>query len=141
MLKKVFESPIFNVILILGLGLVMLGEHYARYIPGWMAIDPLVLGIPILLMLAAIPFYNRKNPQDPIKATLIPMEFKEDDEGLQWITYKATRKVYIFFAVFTPVGIFLTAYYNAISYLPIILLTVMGVAQYLIYWIEIRKYR
>lgn len=136
MLKKIFHSPIFNVVLILGLGVIMLGNYYSEEVPAWLNIDPLVLGIPILALLSAIPIYNLKNPKNKIKPTLMPMEFKEEDEGLQWITYKATRKVYIFFASSLPVAIALTAYLNHIPYFPVILLTGMGAIQYIIFWYE-----
>jgi hypothetical protein len=140
MLKKIFQSPLFNVTLVLGLGFIMLGNHYSEYVPAWMIVDPLVLGIPILVLLLAIPIYNLINPKDRVKPSLIPMEFKEEDEGLQWITYKATRKVYIFFALFLPIAIAITAYLNHIPYLPIILLTGMAVIQYAIYWYEHKKH-
>ncbi|PYF01767.1 hypothetical protein [Ureibacillus chungkukjangi] len=141
MLKKVYQSPLFNAALILGLGVIMLGNHYSEDVPNWMNIDPLVLGIPILVLLLAIPINNLKNPKDKVKPTLIPMEFKEEDEGLQWITYKATRKVYIFFASSLPFAIALTAYFNHIPYFPIILLTGMGIIQYILFWFEHKKHK
>jgi hypothetical protein len=141
MLKKIYQSPLFNAILILGLGLIILGNYYTDHVPNWMNIDPLVLGIPILVLLLAIPIHNVKNPKDKVKPTLIPMEFKEDDEGLKWITYKATRKVYIFYASFIPIAIALTSYFNDIPYFPIILLAGMGVIQYFLFWYEHKKYK
>lgn len=140
MLKKTFQSPLFNIVLIFGLGIIMIGNHYSERVPAWLNIDPMVLGIPILIMIAIIPLYNRRNPEDPIKASLIPMEMREEDEGMQWLTYKATRKVYIFFALSIPVAIALTAYFNHIPYLPIVLFIVMGVSQYLIFWIQMKRY-
>ncbi len=141
MLKKIFQSPLFNCVLIAALGIIMLGEHYASDMPSWLTIDPMVLGVPILILIAIIPIYNKKNPKDKIKPTLIPMEFKEEDEGLQWITFKATRKVYIFFATFIPIAIALIAYFNHIPYFSIILLIFMGVVQYILFWFELRKHR
>lgn len=139
-LKRTFQSPLFNVVLILGLGIIMIGNYYSEHVPAWLKIDPMVLGIPILIMIAVIPLYNKRNPEDPIKPQIIPMEMREEDEGMQWLTFKATRKVYIFFALSIPVAIALTAYFNHIPYLPIILFIVMGVAQYLIYWFQMKRY-
>ncbi|WP_226665234.1 hypothetical protein [Metabacillus litoralis] len=141
MLNRIFQSPLFNSILILCFGVVMLGNHYTNEVPNWMNLDPLVLGIPILLLIAFIPIYNMRNPKNKVKASLIPMEFKEEDEGLQWITYKATRKVYIFFASFIPIAIALTAYLKDFPYFPIILLVAMGIVQYLIFWLELIKHK
>ncbi|MGD6818610.1 hypothetical protein [Metabacillus sp. 84] len=140
MLKKIFQSPLFNALLLAGLGIIMVGNHYSEYVPPWIILDPMVLGIPILVLLGVIPFYNRKNPENPIKPSILPMEFREADEGQQWITFKATRKVYIFFASFIPVAIAVTAYLSHLPYMPVILLAVMGIAQYLIYWRELRRY-
>jgi hypothetical protein len=139
-LKRTFQSPLFNIVLVLGLGIIMIGNYYSEHVPAWLKIDPMVLGIPILIMIAVIPLYNKRNPGDPIKPQIIPMEMREEDEGMQWLTFKATRKVYIFFALSIPVAIALTAYFNHIPYLPIILFIVMGVAQYLIYWFQMKRY-
>jgi hypothetical protein len=141
LLKKMYQSPWFNSVLILCFGLIMVGEYYSTHIPTWLIIDPMVLGIPILIILAVIPFYNRRNPHNPVKPSIIPMELREEDEGMQWITFKATRNVYIFYAFAIPLAIALTAYLNRIPYFPILLLIVMGVAQYLIYWFQLKKYK
>lgn len=141
MLKRIFQSPIFNALLVLGLGIIMLGNHYSDDVPSWLKVDPLVLGIPILILISAIPINNMKNPKNKVKPSLIPMEFKEEDEGLQWITYKATRKVYIFFASFLPIAIALTAYLNHIPYFPVILLTGMAIVQYVLFWLEHKKHK
>jgi hypothetical protein len=140
LLKRTFESPLFNIVLILGLGIIMIGNYYSEHVPAWFNIDPMVLGIPILIMIAMIPLYNKRNPVDPIKPRIIPMEMREEDEGMQWLTFKATRKVYIFFALSIPVAIALTAYFNHIPYLPIILFIVMGITQYMIYWFQMKRY-
>ncbi|UGB28752.1 hypothetical protein [Metabacillus sp. B2-18] len=141
MLKRIFQSPIFNALLVLGLGIIMLGNHYSDDVPSLLKIDPLVLGVPILILILAIPINNMKNPKNKVKPSLIPMEFKEEDEGLQWITYKATRKVYIFFASFLPIAIALTAYLNHIPYFPVILLTGMAIVQYVLFWLEHKKHK
>ncbi|RIW31996.1 hypothetical protein D3H55_14030 [Bacillus salacetis] len=141
MLKKMYQSPWFNSFLIFCFGLIMIGEYYAVHIPSWLVIDPMVLGIPILIIIAVIPFYNRRNPDHPVKPSVVPMELREEDEGMQWITFKATRKVYIFYAFAIPFAIALTASMNKIPYFPIILLVFMGISQYLIYWFQLKKYK
>lgn len=141
LLKKMYQSPLFNSVLIICFGLIMVGEYYSAHVPPWLIVDPMYLGIPILIIIAIIPFYNKMHPHDRVKPSVIPMELREEDEGMQWITFKATRKVYIFYAFAIPLGIGLTAYFNHISYLPIILFAVMGVVQYLIYWTQMRKFK
>ncbi|KIL51331.1 hypothetical protein KP77_08430 [Jeotgalibacillus alimentarius] len=140
MLKKIFHSPVFNIVLVIGLGLIMLSEKYSSVMPAWYKIDSMVLGIPILILLGSIPIYNRINPQNKIKPQIIPMELREEDEGMQWLTFKATRSVYVFFALIIPPAIALTAYFNHVIYLPVLILTAMGVIQYAIYWVHMRRH-
>ena len=83
MVKKILQSPFFNVVLIVAFGIVMLGKYYTEHVPSWMNVNPLILTILIFVLIFVIPFYNLKNPKNKIKSTLVPVEFKEEDEGLQ----------------------------------------------------------
>lgn len=139
MLKKIFQSPIFNVFLIICMGLIILSKYYSEFMPEWLQIHPLLLVIPLCILIVMIPIYNKRNPKDRFQPQIVPLEMREEDEGLQWITYKATRKVYIFFALFIPVAILLTALLREVPYFPIILLCIMGVIQYVIFYLEMKR--
>lgn len=80
--------------------------------------------------------YNRKNPDDKIKLFgFIPSEFREIDEGQQWVTYKACRNVYIYYSFALPVtaGICFLFSYNILA--PLMCIGVLGVGQYIVYWL------
>ncbi|WP_227396253.1 hypothetical protein [Jeotgalibacillus aurantiacus] len=140
MLKRIFQSPLFNVMLVAGLGLVMLSEQYSDQMPVWFKVDSMVLGVPILILLGLIPIYNWRNPQNKIKPQILPMELREEDEGMQWLTFKATRSVYVFYALAIPPSIAITAYFHEIIYIPVLILMLLGTVQYLIYWGFMRRH-
>ncbi|MCX2824689.1 hypothetical protein COM13_19745 [Bacillus pseudomycoides] len=79
--------------------------------------------------------YNRKNSDDKIRLfSFIPSEFREIDEGQQWVTYKACRNVYIYYSVALPVtaGIFFFSQHN---FVPLLCIGVLGAGQYMVYWL------
>ncbi|MFT4415863.1 hypothetical protein ACLM5H_18550 [Fredinandcohnia humi] len=139
MLKKILRSPLFNILLLILLGLALLKEYFPTEAPIHLQLPPWVLLIPILVLLLLIPLHNVRSPKDKIKPTLLPMEFLEEDEGLKWITLKATRKVYIFYVFAIPVSMLLIALFQHLTYFPILLLAGIGAVQYAIYWQEVRK--
>lgn len=48
--------------------------------------------------------YNRTHSNTPIRFLgLFPPELKEEDEGMRMFTARATRRVYIFHAIFLPI--------------------------------------
>jgi hypothetical protein len=91
--------------------------------------------------LVLVIYNNKKFPHKQIDLhSYAPHEFREDDEGLQWVTFKACRKVYLFYYFAIPVGISLVAvYYNSIPLFGVWVLVLFGVIQNFIYWFEIRK--
>lgn len=59
----------------------------------------------------AILRYNQKHPKSPVRYFgLLPPELKEEDEGMQMFTARATRRVYIFYATFLPIFALAYAY-------------------------------
>src|SRR5690625_4491882 len=93
------------------------------------------------IYIALVVIHNHRNPDKKIGLiTFIPYELREDDEGIQWYTFKATRKVYIFYSMAIPLCIIaITFFQDIIPYFPVWLFILLGTIQVSIYWFEIRK--
>ncbi|KAA0544639.1 hypothetical protein FZW96_19720 [Bacillus sp. BGMRC 2118] len=139
MIKKIFQSPLFNAALLLLMGLALLREYFPTIAPAQLQLSPWVLIVPIFLLTLFIPIHNRIHPKEKVKPTLIPMEFREEDEGLKWMTLKGTRRVYIFYVFSIPLAMLLVSLFQHIPYFSVLLLAVIGATQYIIYWFEVRK--
>lgn len=137
MMERILKSPFIMMIMLMFVGLVYIGFQEA-----W---KPEFFFLPFILVFIGYYFlvyiYNKKNPDNRVKImNLLPYELREDDEGLQWITYKATRKVYIFYYYAIPIGIVAVTFFaDFIPYFPILLLVSFGVVQYFIYWLEFHR--
>ncbi|MEI3604370.1 hypothetical protein SPD48_01580 [Pseudogracilibacillus sp. SE30717A] len=134
MLERILRSPLLMISILIYLGIVYVGVQ-----EGWskaLLFYPFLISF--LIYFAFVYIHNKRNPDKRIKwITYIPYELREDDEGLQWITFKATRKVYIFYSFAIPIGIVLyTFFHEVISYFTIWMLVGFGIIQYLIYWLE-----
>lgn len=137
MTEKILRSPFMMMAILIMVGVVFVGA--SENWPFELYYIPFVV---ILVFYFIILFYhNKKHPGKKIRIfTIVPYELREEDEGLQYITFKAMRKVYIFYSFAIPLGIFLVAVLQpVISYFTICLLVFMGCMQYLLYWLEIRK--
>lgn len=138
MLERFLKSPFIAVASLLFLGFLFISKD-----EGWSYTTYIV--IPFLVftfVFCGLVLYNNKRfPDKKVKLiTYIPYELREEDEGMQWITFKACRKVYIFYYFAVPIGILLVSnFHNKIPHFTIGLLVIFGVIQYLIYWFEIRK--
>lgn len=136
MLEKILRSPLIMIVLIIYVGIVFVGfqEEWNENL----LLYPFI--ILFLIYSGFILFHNKKHPENPIKwMSFIPYELREEDEGMQWVTFKATRKVYIFYTFALPFGIILFTFFNdMIPYFTTWLLVGFGVIQYSIYWFEIR---
>lgn len=137
MLEKVLRSPFIMIVLIIYVGVVFVGlqEEWNESLLFY----PFIIFL--LIYIGFMFFYNKKHPENPIKwMSFIPYELREEDEGMQWISFKATRKVYIFYSFALPFGIILITFLNdMIPYFTTWLLVVFGVIQYSIYWFETRE--
>ena len=85
--------------------------------------------------------YNKQNPHQKISLfSLRPPEYLEADEGMTHITRRAVQKVYSFYSIALPV----LATIIIIIPLPrlAVIYSVLGLAfaQYVIYYLEIRKH-
>ena len=97
----------------------------------------------ILLCIFALQLkkHNRQNPSRKISAFSIrPPEYLEQDEGMTYITRKAVQKVYTFFTWALPslAGVAIILQLPRLFIIYGILVIAMG--QYLIYYLEVRKY-
>lgn len=82
-----------------------------------------------------IKYYNQKNPGDKIKSTgNIPPEFREMDEGQQWVTFKACRNVYIYYSFAIPVIAIICFVFVQNIFVPLLSIGVLGLGQYIVYW-------
>ena len=111
-------------------------------VAGFFAVGSVIL---YFVMLAIFSYqltrHNKKNPTQKISPFSIrPPEYLEQDEGMTYITRKASQKVYTFMSWSLP----MLAVFAIFSPLPN-LFTVWGILlialiQYLIYYMEIRRH-
>ncbi|MDT9726110.1 hypothetical protein DUZ99_14095 [Xylanibacillus composti] len=136
------RSP-FTALAILALTIGLLWMHFIAppslepYRP-WVKLGALLL---ITLFIILVLIHNRRHPHNKLSLlSWTPYEFKEEDEGMKWITLQACRKVYMFYYFAIPAGALLIAVFHSYSFMPLLMLFVLGGCQYWIYWREIRKY-
>lgn len=141
-LEKLIRSPIVPMLLFI---LLVSFFAFSLYDP---QDEKQILARIFLLLLAALTFtwyvlvkrFNKKNPENRLRsAGLVPSEFLDTDEGQQWITFKACRNVYIFFSVGLPIAAGACFLFSGFVLTPFIVIGVLGVGQYLVYWLTIRK--
>lgn len=141
MLEKIVKSPISSALILISLGYLLLQQTAKEQLPVTivqMGIWPALI-FPLLWVVLLI-IHNLRAPNKKAKANhFFPPELREEDEGHQWITYKACRKVYIFYYFALPGAILAITIIQSIPYFPLLVLVLLGVGQHLIYWSEIRK--
>ncbi|MFJ7934936.1 hypothetical protein [Sporosarcina sp. NPDC096371] len=85
--------------------------------------------------------HNKNNPDRRLSLfQLKPFEYIEDDEGWQFITRRASQKVYAFFTGALPVSLYIHLWFQVPRYGVVINILVLAIMQYLIYYLELRKY-
>ena len=83
-----------------------------------------------------INLYNRRNPKNKIKSmSIVPPEFREMDEGQQWVTFKACRNVYIYYTFAIPVTVLICFIFSQNNLVPLLSIGVLGIGQYIVYWL------
>ncbi|PEY32104.1 hypothetical protein CN354_22155 [Bacillus cereus] len=83
-----------------------------------------------------IKLYNRRNPKNKIKSmSIVPPEFREIDEGQQWVTFKACRNVYIYYTFAIPVTVLICFIFSQNNLVPLLSIGVLGIGQYVVYWL------
>lgn len=139
MIERFLRSPFTMGLFLIGIGLIYAvgmitrnSEYFFLAIIGFALFTISYFG---LMM-----YYNNKYPERKIAVfTYIPYELKEEDEGHQYITYRACRKVYIYFYFAIPCAIVLVTVFKDIEWIPIFVLTGLGLGQFFTYWSEIKK--
>ncbi|MFB3167391.1 hypothetical protein P5G62_009740 [Neobacillus sp. 179-C4.2 HS] len=92
------------------------------------------------IWLVLIQLHNRKNLKQQIKALgVIPPEFREMDEGQQWLTFKACRNVYIYYSFALPVIAGICFALGNYKLVPLLSIGILGLGQYIVYWLTIRE--
>ncbi|MCM3759253.1 hypothetical protein M3212_00490 [Alkalihalobacillus oceani] len=138
MIERTIRSPFFMVVYT---GLMLLFVYASFEQKGW--VYP--LGIVVLTVTAGLFLFlivhNLRHPERSIKLiSFIPYEFNEEDEGQQWVTNRACRKVYIFFYFAIPYSALLMVLFPFFPEVPLLILFVLSSTQYTIYWYETRRY-
>ncbi|AGL00747.1 hypothetical protein [Desulfoscipio gibsoniae] len=140
MIERFLRSPFTMCLFLVGMGLIYAfgivterrGYPFLFIVIGFALFTVTYFG----LML----YYNYKYPTRKIPIfTYIPYELKEEDEGHQYFTYRACRKVYIYYYFAIPISIGLIIVFREIEWMPVFLLVALGLGQYFTYWSEIKK--
>lgn len=141
MLPKILRSPfipMFLYLLIIGFLLISVIEFQNHQ--SLLRISLLILTAFTMIWVSLILLNNRKYPENKIKYWgVLPPEFREMDEGQQWVTYKACRSVYIYYSYALPFIVGLCFALANIKFMPLLLMGVLGIGQYIVYWMSIRK--
>ncbi|WP_096440053.1 hypothetical protein [Alteribacter populi] len=141
MLERFIRSPISMMLFFAALIGVIYMVHYQSVSNNVESVITLCFLILALVFIVLILFHNKRNPDRRISwKSWTPYELKEEDEGQQWVTFRACRKVYIFYYFALPIGAAVIAFTQHVAYMPLVVLLAMGVIQYTIYWLEERKY-
>lgn len=135
MLRHILRTPLIP----MGLFILLITFLTLSLTNTLVVLTRLCFGILVLctfLWLTFIKLYNRKNPDNQIKPFgLIPPEFREMDEGQQWVTYKACRSVYIYYSFALPIIAGVCFLFSGHVLIPLIGIGIVGVGQYIVYWL------
>lgn len=135
MMKQILRSPLIGASLFVLIIAFLLFSLMSTQV----ALARLCFGILVVftfLWFILTKLYNRKNPDGKIKVLgFIPSEFREIDEGQQWVTYKACRNVYIYYSFALPVTAGICFLFSHNILIPLMCIGVLGVGQYIVYWL------
>ncbi|EJQ79153.1 hypothetical protein ACQVWH_28975 [Bacillus toyonensis] len=135
MIKQVLRSPLIGAsIFVLIIVFLLFSLMNTQVILAKLCFGILVTVTFLWLILTRI--YNRKNPHDKIRLFgFIPSEFREIDEGQQWVTYKACRNVYIYYSIALPVTAGICFLFSQHNFVPLLCIGLLGAGQYTVYWL------
>jgi hypothetical protein len=140
MMERFLRSPFTMSIFLIGLAMIYSLSIVMEQRDELFIIISIAFAIFVSIYFGVMVYYNRKFPARKFRIfTLIPYELKEEDEGHQYITYRACRKVYIYYYFAIPPAIVIVSLFKEIELLPVIVLTVLGIGQYFIFWSEVKK--
>ncbi|KAA0769921.1 hypothetical protein DN392_25215 [Bacillus sp. BB51/4] len=135
MIKQVLRSPLIGAsIFVLIIAFLLFSLMNTQVILAKLCFGILVTVTFLWLILTRI--YNRKNPHDKIRLFgFISSEFREIDEGQQWVTYKACRNVYIYYSIALPVTAGICFLFSQHNFVPLLCIGLLGAGQYIVYWL------
>jgi hypothetical protein len=141
-LERLLRSPLVNAVLCLLLGTDLLLLHHRdrmpERLPYWIAV--LVLAY-VAIWFTLVFIHNNRHPDRRIRMSFsIPSEFREEDEGQQWMNYRATRRVYMLYCAAIPTALVWIALAPDGTVAGIVSLTLLGATQQVMYWWELRKW-
>lgn len=141
---KLLRSPFWSVLSIVTVALLMITKLEKQDLPSWFTIatnGALIVSVLIILFwLVSVLIHNRKQPTQKVSwHGFYPVEFREEDEGMRWLTYQACRRAYMFFYVSLPIALIVLFLFPESRSLPILLIASLAISQYIIYWSVIRK--
>lgn len=134
LLKKILRSPLIP----MSLFIMLITFLLLSLMSSMVGLARLCFGVLVFctfLWLFLLKLYNRKHPDSQIKPFgLIPSEFREMDEGQQWVTYRACRNVYIYYSFALPIVAGICFLFSGHLLIPICSIGALGIGQYLVYW-------
>ncbi|MFD0672754.1 hypothetical protein [Cohnella sp. GCM10027633] len=141
-LERILRSPLLSAGLFFLLGAAMLMAHYSQTVPEWLLYAMTIGSVGLCAVWVALcVVHNRRHPQRRIRfLTLVPPEFREEDEGQKWMNYRVTRRVYMLYYAAIPLLILLIMLVPDGTAAAIAGLAVLGGIQQLLYGYELRKW-
>lgn len=143
-MEKRLRSPFWSMLSVAIVLLALTVRLLEVDMPNWALVAAnvaLVAGVALVLIWVALAIsFNRKHPSRRILLSgLYPVEFREEDEGMRWLTYRACRRVYIFFYVALPLAMVAMFLVPESRLFPVALIGALAVSQHFIYWSVVRK--
>ncbi|MDR6551828.1 hypothetical protein [Paenibacillus qinlingensis] len=141
-LERLLRSPLLGAFIFLLVGVAMLVLHYREFSPEWLRYAMTISTVSLVVIWTALVlFHNKRYPKRRIRlATFIPPEFREEDEGQQWINYKVTRRVYMLYYSAIPLLIGLVVLIPDGKAAAIGGLSLLGALQQILYWKGLRDW-
>ncbi|WP_127583688.1 hypothetical protein [Paenibacillus koleovorans] len=141
-LERLLRSPLLGAGLFFLMGAAMLLLYYQHLVPDWLRFIVAFGAVGLVFVWAVLALvHNRRHPERRIRlATFIPPEFREEDEGQQWINYRVTRRVYMLYYTAIPLLIGLIVVLPDGKAVAIGGLTFLGGLQQLLYWKGLRDW-
>lgn len=142
MLIRLLRSPFFSMILfVLVISVLFVINLDLTLNRRWIANLFLILALAMtVLWFILVVVHNHKHPKHQIDYSgIIPTEFREMDEGQQWITFKACRNVYVYYSFALPTAALVCGLLKGYPLLSIPVIGLLGIGQYTVYLLTIRK--
>lgn len=95
----------------------------------------------LILFFVKVSNHNKMNPKQKLSVWQIrPVEYLEEDEGMTYITRRAAQKVYTFFVWALPFTATIYLVFDLSRFWIVFVILFLAFMQYLIFYIEVRKY-